>query len=62
VEGGGLTAFSELGIGVKPVAGSGLFWFNVDEDEERDEELTHGACPIILGRPKWSRKQQLKTS
>jgi len=30
------------------------------EDEERDDELTHGACPVIFGGPKWSKKRKFR--
>jgi len=53
---GGITAFPEIGIGIKPAAGSGVCWFNLDPDAERDENLVHAACLVVLGGPKWSKR------
>jgi len=61
VGGGGITAFPDIGIGIQPVARSGVFWLNLDEDEERDEDLVHAGCPVILGEPKWSTERKLKS-
>jgi len=55
VEAGGRTAFPLIGVGVNPQAGSGLLWYNFDENIIRDDKMIHGACPLILGGPKWGR-------
>ena len=49
---GGFTVFDQLGIAVKPTAGSALFWYNLHHDGIVDERLQHSACPTVLGT-KW---------
>ncbi|CAG7732017.1 unnamed protein product [Allacma fusca] len=52
VEAGGHTAFPFLGFAAKPVAGSGIFWYNLYSDGETDQLTMHGACPVLYGE-KW---------
>jgi len=49
---GGSTAFTKIGLAVKPEAGSALLWFNLDSDGSRDDRTLHGACPTVKG-VKW---------
>jgi len=52
VEDGGRTVFPRIGAGVKPEAGSAVFWFNILPGGEADRLTLHGACPVLLGT-KW---------
>jgi len=55
VEAGGSTVFPNLGISVKPVSGSAIFWYNLDVNKFPNMDMVHGACPVILGGPKWGK-------
>ncbi|KAI0983485.1 hypothetical protein GJ496_010087 [Pomphorhynchus laevis] len=52
VEIGGLTVFPTLGIRVKPVKGSALFWFNLYRSGFGDYSTIHASCPVLMGS-KW---------
>ncbi|CAL8077996.1 unnamed protein product [Orchesella dallaii] len=56
---GGSTAFSRIGVEAKPVKGSAIFWYNMDEHGEPDPLTLHGGCPILYGNKcvsnKWIR-------
>ena len=41
VPSGGHTVFPQLGISVKPVKGSALFWFNIGSDMHFDSRVIH---------------------
>ncbi|XP_066966238.1 prolyl 4-hydroxylase subunit alpha-2-like isoform X2 [Macrobrachium rosenbergii] len=49
VEAGGHTAFPRIGVGVKPSAGSAVFWSNLLPDGFEDTRTMHGACPVLKG-------------
>lgn len=49
---GGSTVFPALGLQVKPVDRSAVFWYNLLPDTKPDERMIHAACPVILGS-KW---------
>lgn len=46
---GGYTAFPVLGKAATPSKGSAVFWFNLEENGNRDKRSLHGACPSALG-------------
>uniref|UniRef100_A0A1A9ZZK5 procollagen-proline 4-dioxygenase n=1 Tax=Glossina pallidipes TaxID=7398 RepID=A0A1A9ZZK5_GLOPL len=52
VEQGGATAFPFLKLGVKPLKGSVLFWYNLHRSLHGDFRTRHGACPVLKGS-KW---------
>lgn len=52
VELGGATAFPHVGVAVKPVKGSAIYWNNVLSSGRMDDSTWHGACPVIMGE-KW---------
>ena len=49
VQAGGRTVFPRVGAGVRPEAGSAVFWYNLQEDGQQSELSLHGACPTALG-------------
>mmetsp|Transcript_32497 Transcript_32497/g.93552 ORF Transcript_32497/g.93552 Transcript_32497/m.93552 type:complete len:433 (-) Transcript_32497:44-1342(-) len=52
VPSGGHTAFTSLGLHVKPRAGSALFWFNLVPGKTGglgDVLTRHGGCPVLRG-------------
>jgi len=49
---GGRTVFPRIGAGVKPEAGSAVFWYNLLEDGSANKLTLHGACPVLYGT-KW---------
>ena len=57
VPAGGRTVFPRIGVSVKPIAGSALFWYNIHDTGEPDRLTLHGACPILYGT-KWGKKLQ----
>ncbi|OXA54644.1 Prolyl 4-hydroxylase subunit alpha-2 [Folsomia candida] len=47
---GGITAFTNLGVAVRPTKGSALFWSNYASNaEDLDPLITHAGCPVLLG-------------
>ncbi|ODM92555.1 Prolyl 4-hydroxylase subunit alpha-1 [Orchesella cincta] len=46
---GGFTPFTEVGIAVKPLKGSAVFWFNMYRNGTAREDITHSACPVVHG-------------
>ncbi|XP_040579772.1 prolyl 4-hydroxylase subunit alpha-2 [Lepeophtheirus salmonis] len=49
---GGRTVFPRLGLGVEPIPGAAVFWYNLKKSGEADDRTLHGACPVLLGS-KW---------
>ena len=52
VPSGGRTVFPRIGVSVKPIAGSAIFWYNLHDTGEPDRLTLHGACPVLYGT-KW---------
>lgn len=52
VPAGGRTVFPRLGVGTDPIAGAAVFWYNLHESGEADQDTLHGACPMLHGT-KW---------
>ena len=59
VKAGGRTVFPQLGISVKPVQGSALYWFNVHPDFGMDSRNLHLGCPMLFGN-KWIANKWVK--
>ena len=59
VPSGGRTVFPQLGISVKPVQGSALFWFNIGSNMHYDTRVTHLGCPVMYGN-KWIANKWIK--
>ena len=55
VEYGGYTVFPILGLQMKPIKNSALFWYNLHSDGTPDYLTLHGGCPVLFGS-KWSKK------
>jgi prolyl 4-hydroxylase len=49
---GGMTVFLNLGISLKPVKRSAVFWYNLHQNGEGDDRTRHAACPVLAGT-KW---------
>ena len=49
VKAGGATVFPYLGISVSAVAGSALFWHNLDPAGTGYKQTMHAGCPVLLG-------------
>merc|ERR1719277_2313038 len=49
VELGGHTVFVDQNVTVSPEAGSGLFFYNLHPSATGDEQVLHGACPVLRG-------------
>jgi len=52
-EEGGATAFPDLGIKIRPEAGSAAFWVNIDHNGHYFKETTHAGEPVLGDREKW---------
>ena len=59
VESGGHTIFPQLGLSVKPVQGSALYWFNLGPKMHYDSRSLHLGCPVIYGN-KWITNKWIK--
>ena len=46
VESGGRTIFPQLGLSIKPIQGSALFWFNIGPKMHYDSRVLHLGCPV----------------
>ncbi|OXA40621.1 Prolyl 4-hydroxylase subunit alpha-2 [Folsomia candida] len=47
---GGITAFTNLGVAMRPTKGSALFWSNYASNaEDLNPLITHAGCPVLLG-------------
>ncbi len=49
---GGYTVFPFVGAWVRPVRGSVVVWWNMDQAGGYDSLVKHGGCPVIIGS-KW---------
>ena len=56
---GGRTVFPQLGLSVKPVKGSALFWFNIGPNMHYDSRVVHLGCPVLHGN-KWIANKWIK--
>ena len=56
---GGRTVFTQLGLSVKPVLGSALFWFNIGPNMHYDSRAQHLGCPVMHGN-KWIANKWIK--
>lgn len=56
---GGHTIFPFLGLSVKPLKGSALFWFNFDADMSFSRIIEHMGCPVVFGN-KWIANKWIK--
>lgn len=56
---GGMTVFPQLGISVKPIKGSVLYWFTIHSDLSYDSRNVHLGCPVVYGN-KWILNKWLK--
>ena len=56
---GGRTVFTQLGLSVKPVLGSALFWFNIGPNMHYDSRAQHLGCPVMYGN-KWIANKWIK--
>ncbi|XP_026061552.1 prolyl 4-hydroxylase subunit alpha-1-like [Carassius auratus] len=52
VEKGGATAFTKVGIALKPKQGSAVFWYNLHKNGNVDLKTEHAGCPVLWGN-KW---------
>ena len=57
---GGRTVFPQLGLSVKPVKGSALFWFNIGPNMHYDSRVVHLGCPVMHGN-KWIANKWIKS-
>ncbi|TRY69748.1 hypothetical protein DNTS_035423, partial [Danionella cerebrum] len=46
VEKGGATAFTTIGVAVKPKKGSAVFWYNLHKNGQVDMKTLHAGCPV----------------
>ena len=49
---GGSTIFPQLGLSIKPEAGSALMWANIRSNGLFDTRVFHMGCPVLRGN-KW---------
>ena len=56
---GGRTVFPQLGLSVKPVKGSAIFWFNIGPNMHYDSRIVHLGCPVMHGN-KWIANKWIK--
>ena len=56
---GGRTVFPQLGLSVKPVKGSAMFWFNIGPKMHYDSRIVHLGCPVMHGN-KWIANKWIK--
>ena len=56
---GGRTVFPQLGLSIKPIQGSVLFWLNVHPDLRYDSRNLHLGCPTLYGN-KWIANKWIK--
>ena len=61
VEYGGRTIFPHIGLSVKPIKNSALFWFNHDAEMRPDSRSAHMGCPVLFGN-KWIANKWIKMS
>ncbi len=59
VELGGRTVFPQLGLSVKPEAGSTLYWFSIGPHDNIDSRALHLGCPVLFGN-KWIANKWVK--
>ena len=59
VTSGGHTVFPQLGLSVKPVEGSALYWFNIGSNMHYDSRVLHLGCPVLHGN-KWIANKWIK--
>jgi prolyl 4-hydroxylase len=52
-EEGGATAFPELGIKIRPEAGTAMFWVNIDQNGQYFQQTLHAGEPVVGDREKW---------
>ena len=57
---GGRTVFPRIGAGVRPEAGSAVFWYNILDNGQADRLTLHGACPVLFGT-KWGKEETVQT-
>ena len=56
---GGMTVFPQLGINVKPMMGSVLYWFTIHPSLSYDSRQVHLGCPVVYGN-KWILNKWIK--
>lgn len=50
---GGATAFPELGLKIRPEAGTGVFWVSIDHRGTYFQQTLHAGEPVLGDREKW---------